>query len=126
MKKAVIIPLAIALLILLAFATTNAYRVPTADVSFVEDDERPDTVVTIEYEVSGLKCRGTAGAFARQIEDVPGVVSFVAYARTHSAIVEYDPAVTDPDAIREAFERPIIHEGESYDVFKMVSVTPER
>ncbi|MCK4409656.1 MAG: heavy-metal-associated domain-containing protein, partial [Candidatus Eisenbacteria sp.] len=102
MKNAVIIPLAIALVILLAFATTNAYRVPTADVSFVEGGDWPATVATVEYEVSGLKCRGTARAFTGQIRDVPGVVSLVAYARTHTAIVEYNPAVTNPDAIREA------------------------
>jgi copper chaperone CopZ len=125
MREVLFIPIAIALTILLAFATTNAYRVPTADISFVEGDERPATVVTVEYEVSGLKCRGTARTFARQIEDVPGVVSFVAYARTHSAIVEYDPALTDPDAIREAFEEPILHEGKFYEVFEMVSVTAE-
>lgn len=125
MKKAIIIPLAIALVILLAFATTNAYRVPTADISFVEGDERPTSVATVEFEVSGLKCRGTARTFAQQIQDVPGVVSFVAYARTHSAVVEYDRAVTDPDAIREAFERPIVHEGKAYEVFKMVSVTAQ-
>ena len=125
MRKVLFIPIAIALVILLAFATTNAYRVPTADISFVEGDERPSSVATVEYEVSGLKCRGTARTFARQIEDVPGVVSFVAYARTHSAIVEYDPALTDPDAIREAFEEPILHEGKFYEVFEMVSVTAE-
>jgi copper chaperone CopZ len=125
MRKVLFIPIAIALVILLAFATTNAYRVPTADISFVEGDERPSSVATVEYEVSGLKCRGTARTFARQIQDVPGVVSFVAYARTHSAIVEYDPALTDPDAIREAFEEPILHEGKFYEVFEMVSVTAE-
>ena len=125
MKKAVIIPLAIALVILLAFATMNAYRVPTADISFVEEEDRPAAVATVEFEVSGLKCRGTARTFERQIEDVPGVVSFVAYARTHTAIVEYDPALTDPDAIREAFEEPVFHEGKFYEVFEMVSVTAE-
>ncbi len=125
MRKVLFIPIAIALVILLAFATTNAYRVPTADISFVEGDERPSSVATVEFEVSGLKCRGTARTFARQIQDVPGVVSFVAYARTHSAIVEYDPALTDPDAIREAFEEPILHEGKFYEVFEMVSVTAE-
>ncbi len=125
MKKALIIPLAVALVILLAFATMNAYRVPSADVSFVEEEDRPATVATVEYEVSGLKCRGMARTFARQIQDLPGAVSFIAYTRTHTAIVEYDPAVTDPDAIREAFERPIVHEGKSDEVFKMVSVKPE-
>ena len=125
MKKAVIIPLAIALVILLAFATMNAYRVPTADVSFIEGDERPTSVATVEFEVSGLKCRGTARTFAQQIQDVPGVVTFVAYARTHTAVVEYDPALTDPDAIREAFERPILHEGKTYEIFKLASMTRE-
>ena len=52
---------------------------------------------------------------------MPGVVSFVAYARTHTAIVEYDPTLTDPDAIREAFEQPIEHEGEIYELFTTVS-----
>lgn len=123
MKKTAIIPLAIALVILLAFATTNAYRVPTADMSFIEEDERPATVSTVEFEVSGLKCRGTATAFAQQIQEVPGVISFVAYSRTHSAIVEYDPELTNPDAIREAFEVPILHDGKTYEIFKMVSQT---
>jgi copper chaperone CopZ len=121
MKKAILIPLAILLLVLLAFATSNAYRVPTADLSFVEKGDRPAKVATVEFEVAGLKCRGTSNAFAQQIQNVPGVISFVAYARTHSAIVEYDPALTDPEAIREAFERPIVHEGKEYEVFKMVS-----
>jgi len=123
MRKVLFIPAAIALIILLAFATTNAYRVPTADVSFVEKSERPATVATVEFEVSGLKCRGTAGSFEEQIKGVPGVISFVAYARTHTALIEYDPAQTNPDAIRAAFEKPILYEGQTYEIFKMVSQT---
>lgn len=119
MKRAIIIPIAIVVLTLLAFATTKAYRVPTAELSFVED--RPATVTTVEYEVNGLKCRGTANLFARQIADVPGVVSFTAYARTHTALVEYDPTVTSPDEIREAAVEPIEHEGEIYEVFEVVA-----
>ncbi len=120
MKKAIIIPAAIVLVTVLAYATMNAYRVPTADIAFVEGSDRPAAVATVEYEVSGLKCRGTARLFAQQIQDVPGVVSFTAYARTHSAIVEYDPTLTDPETIRAAFERTIEHEGETYEVFTAV------
>jgi copper chaperone CopZ len=123
MKKAVFIPLAIVVVVLLAFATTNAYRVPTADITFVEEGDRPDEVATVEFEVSGLKCRGTARTFAHQIQEVPGVLSFVSYSRTHTALVEYDPSLTDPETIREAFERPILHEGKTYEVFKMISQT---
>jgi copper chaperone CopZ len=125
MKRALIIPLGVAMAILLAFATMNAYRVPTADISFVEEEDRPAVVATVEFEVSGLKCRGTARTFTRQVQDLPGVLNFVAYTRTHTAIVEYDPALTNRDAIREAFERPILHEGKTYEIFRMVSVTAE-
>ena len=125
MSKAIIIPLTIVLVTVLAFATTNAYRVPTADVAFMEPDDRPEVVSMVEFEVSGLKCRGTASTFARQIQDIPGIISFVAYSRTHTALIEYDPELTDPDAIREAFERPIEHEGRTYEVFKMVSMSGE-
>jgi hypothetical protein len=119
MKKAAIIPVAILLVILLAYATTTAYRVPTAEVSFV--DERPARVATVAFEVAGLKCRGNANLFAQQIAPVPGVVSFTAYTRTRTAIVEYDPTLTDPETIRLAFETPIEHEGETYEVFKYVA-----
>jgi hypothetical protein len=119
MKKAAIIPIVILLFVVLAYATTNVYRVPTADIRFTE--QRPADVKTVVYEVAGLKCRGTSDLFAQQISGVPGVVSFLAYARTHTAVVEYDPTLTTPDAIREAFERPIVQQGQSYDVFKAVS-----
>jgi copper chaperone CopZ len=120
-RKAALIPVAIALVIALAYATTNAYRVPTVDIAFVEGGERPATVATVEFEVEGLKCRGTSRALAQQIQSVPGIVSLVTYARTHTALIEYDPTLTDPDAIREAFEKPILHEGHEYEVFKAVS-----
>lgn len=118
MKRAVAIPIVIAVLIGLAFATTNAYRVPTLEHSFVE--ERPANVSTVEYEVNGLKCRGTSNLLARQIGDVAGVVSIMTYARTHTALVEYDPAATSPDEIREAAVEPIEHEGQIYEVFEVV------
>lgn len=119
MKRVIAIPIAIAALIVLAFATSTAYRVPTIEHSFVE--ERPATVSTVEYEVNGLKCRGTSNTFARQIADVPGVVSITTYARTHTALVEYDPTVTNPGEIREAAVEPIVHEGQVYEVFEVAS-----
>lgn len=119
MKKALIIPIAIAAFTFLAFASTNAYRVPTLEQAF--SASRPPTVKTVHYTVSGLKCVGTSRLFARQIEDVPGVVSLTTYARTHWAIVEYDPSLTNPSVIREAAVEPIVLEGQVYSVFEVVS-----
>ncbi len=119
MKRAIIVPIAIAVLILLALATANAYRVPTVQLSFVED--RPSTVRTVGYTVDGLKCRGRSGLFAQQISDVSGVVSLTTYVRTHTAIVEYDPTDTDPDEIKDAFSEPVLYKGETFEVFHVRS-----
>lgn len=124
MKKAAIIPVAIIVVIVLAYATTDAYRVPTVELRFTEAP--PAVTATVEYEVSGLKCRGTSRLFAQQIQGVPGVVSLTTFARTHSAIVEYDPTLTDPEAIRLAFERTIERGGETYKVFEMVREVERR
>jgi hypothetical protein len=120
MLKTLIIPIAIAGVIVLAFTTVDAYRVPTLQAQLVE--QVPDEVRSVEYVVDGLRCRGTAVGFARMIAPVPGVVSVTVHARTNSAIVEYDPSLTDADAISQAFTAPIVRDGRSFSVFTLVSV----
>ncbi len=118
MKKVIIIPALIVVLILVAFATTNAYRVPTVDLTFVE--ERPGNVAVATLTVQGVKCQGTSMLCAQQIQDIPGVVSLTTYARTHSAIIEYDPEVTDVETIKAAICEPVESQGKLYDVFKIL------
>jgi len=118
MNRVIIIPVAVILLILVAFATTDAYRVPTLEVTFVE--ERPATVETIEYEVAGLTCRGKSTGFANMIGDTPGVISVTTYVRRNTAIVEYDPELITPDEIQTLFERPFVHEGKEYNLFEQL------
>jgi ferredoxin len=120
MRRAVVIPVAIGVLIATAFATTNTYRVPTLEMTFPGD--RPAVVKTVEFIVDGVRCRGTSGFFAEKIGKVPGVVSVTTYARTNMAIVEYDPTLTTPDEIRTVYEAPDTIEGKVYEVFKTRSV----
>lgn len=117
MKKALVIPVAIAALILVAFATTNAYRVPTVQITFAE--ERPATVERAELTVDGLTCRGKSMLCARQISGVSGLVSLTTYVRTNTAVVEYDPAVTNLETIKEALCAPIVQGGQSFRVFSV-------
>ncbi len=65
---------------------------------------RPETV---RMTVRGLKCVDTARSVARQLEGVPGVLRYVAYASRNEAQVTYDPAVASPAAIEEAIEGPV-------------------
>jgi hypothetical protein len=121
MKKALIIPVAIAILAVTALATVNAYRVPTLYFPVLEEADRPGVVRAVEYVVDGVRCRGTSMGFVRLAAASPGLVSVTTYARTRTAIVEYDPALTDPDRIREAFMAPVVRDGVTYQFFTSLS-----
>jgi hypothetical protein len=60
-----------------------------------------------KFVVNGIRCVDTAERAAGQLAGLPGVVRFTAYAARARADVVYDPAVTGPAAIREAFEAPV-------------------
>lgn len=117
MKKVWLIPAAIVALTLIAFATVDAYRVPTAEISFVE--ERPGEVEVATLTIEGVKCRGTSSLCAQQISDIPGVVSMTTYTRTRTVIIEYDPTRTDLDTIKSAICRPVEYDGRHYEVFRI-------
>jgi len=117
LKKVILIPVLIAILVLVAFATTNAYRVPTLEMTFVA--QRPDNVEVATLTVEGVRCRGTSGTCAKQIEDVPGVVSMTTYARNHMVIIEYDPTLTDVEILKAEICEPVRARGQLYDVFSI-------
>jgi hypothetical protein len=112
--KVVWIPVLIAALILVAFATTNAYRVPTLVHRFAEPS---GDIATVRFVVEGVRCRGTSAGFANMIEDVPGVLSVTTFARTNEALIEYDPGLTSPDEIEAAFSRTVERDGVLYQFF---------
>ena len=118
MKRVIVIPVAIVAFVALAFVSANAYRVPTLEQQM--SAARPALVKTVHFTVSGLKCVGTSKLFAQQIAKVPGVVSLTTYARTHAAIVEYDPTLTNPETIRAAAVEPLVQDGQVYNVFEVV------
>lgn len=73
--------------------------------------------------VSGLKCVDTAERAAAQLEDLPGVVRFTAFASRNRAEVLFDPSRTSAEAIREAIEGPV-HDKETgeflFGVYRVV------
>jgi hypothetical protein len=117
MPKVVWIPVLIAVLILIAFATTDAYRVPTLEHTFSEPSNE---VATVRFVVDGVRCRGTAAGFANMIAEVPGVLGLTTYARTNEAIITYDPSLTSPDEIEAAFSKTVEQDGVLYQFFSAV------
>lgn len=68
---------------------------------------RPETARLV---IRGLRCVDTARTVAGQLEEVPGVLRFVAYASRNEAQVTFDAAVLDPTALTEAIEGPVFEE----------------
>ena len=64
----------------------------------------------VVFVVSGVRCVDTAEGAARQFAEVPGVLSFAAYASRGRVEVTYDAAVTDVPALIEAIEGPVYDE----------------
>ena len=121
MRNVVWIPVLIAALILLAFVTTNAYRVPTLEHRF--GTAEGETAV-VRFVVDGVRCRGTSAGFANMISEVPGLVSLTTYARTNEAIIVYEPALTSPDDIEAAFSRTVERDGVLYQFFSVAEREP--
>jgi hypothetical protein len=80
--------------------------VPTLTRTFVQSAPALSSARTSVFLVDGLKCRDTAEKALSHLEGVAGVLGAAAYASRNEARVTFDPSVTDPRAIREAFEGP--------------------
>ena len=74
------------------------------------------------FKVRGMKCVDTAKAAAAQLEGVPGVVRFTAYASRHTAEIAYDPSAATVGILRKAIEGPV-HDPETGEyIFGVYSV----
>lgn len=65
---------------------------------------------TVVLVINGVRCVDTAAGAARQLEDLPGALSFAAYASRGRVEVTYDAAVVDVPALIEAIEGPVYDE----------------
>jgi copper chaperone CopZ len=81
------------------------------------------------FTVEGLKCVDTAERAAAQLEGVPGVVRFTAYASRNRAEIAFDPAIASVDGIRKAIEGPV-HDKESgeylFGVYSVIEINGAR
>jgi copper chaperone CopZ len=100
------VPLLVLLTASLGIRGASLFAAPSFAKDFAAVSGRP--VQTVRFTIRGLRCVDTAQRVAGQLEDVPGVLRYVARAARSEAQVTYDPIVTDPQALRAAIEGPII------------------
>lgn len=61
-------------------------------------------MVTITFKVGGMSCMGCVNSVKRLLSQVAGVFRVEVDLAGGTAEVDYDPALTDPDALRRAVE----------------------
>lgn len=98
-----------------AYFASQKYELPTINEQWgiYSDDSLhtqlvdPSTLETVKLEnLKQIHCYGSSMAFKGKLEKIRGVYGVKTYVRSHSALVTYDPAKTDPDKIMEAIYTP--------------------
>jgi hypothetical protein len=77
---------------------------------------------TVRMTVRGLKCVDTARAVAGQLEGIPGILRYAAYASRNEAQITYDPERISSQAIAEAIEGPVFVPGTGEILFHQYEV----
>jgi len=60
-------------------------------------------MVTLTIPITGMSCGGCASSVRNALTAIPGVID--AQVKVGAATVSYDPALTDPDALKQAVTR---------------------
>ena len=118
-KKVWIIPAAIVILAICGVVGASKISLPT--LTYIYDKEFKGKSTTAKFTVDGVKCYGTANILREHIEQLPGLVSLVAYGGRHRIVLEYDPQKIGPDQITTAIEQPITTRQGPMAYFKVVS-----
>lgn len=105
-RRVWIIPGVVVVFTILGLVGARHLSIPT--FVFVFDEGHTGETASIELTVQGVRCYGTANLLREHISEVPGLVSMVAYGGRHRVALDYDPARTDPGAIRNAIEQPLM------------------
>ena len=79
-------------------------EIPTINETWGDAPEQLET--TLVEGLRSVKCYGSSMAFKAKLEKIPGIYGVKTYVNHHRAAISYDPAVTNPDKIREAIYVP--------------------
>ncbi|HOT00589.1 MAG TPA: heavy-metal-associated domain-containing protein [Acidobacteriota bacterium] len=119
------IPAAVLLAALLGIGSASLVAVPSYTRDFQPAAAGAAGQRTTVLLVEGLRCVDTAERAAVQLEGVPGIIRFEAFASRNRAEVTYDPTWIGPAAIIRAVESPVYDEatGEvAFGIYRVVEV----
>lgn len=123
-----IIPLLIVTVTLLGLSGTNLFRIPSAEVAFMEIPGGVEPVRAV-FIVNGVTCRDMALSAIGILAGKPGIYKVEAYASHNRIDVIYNADVAEPAAIGKALEDPVFvkETGEFiFDRFEVLEINGKR
>ena len=120
-----IIPILLAGAIMVGVTAGSIIAIPSYSQEYHSGSIAEENLRTTTFEIEGVRCVDTARRAAGQLEGMPGVVRFTAYASHRRVEIVYDEDQTDIDAIRKAIEGPMYDEASGkfyFHVFKVVQI----
>ena len=82
----------------------------------------PDEAEKVVLTIDGLRCVDTASSVASQLDGLPGVIGFTAFASRHRAEILFDENRIDVTALRRSIEGPVYDEKSDQYLFHRFTV----
>ena len=118
-----IVPILIVLAIAAGLFTAGLFAIPSVTVDFpVGEATGTELIQTVAFVVDGVMCVDTARRACSTLEELPGVIRYVAYASRNRVEITFDSTRTNVEALQEAIEGPVYDEGSEEFLFHMFEV----
>jgi polyferredoxin len=121
-----VVPALVAALAALGVGGARLFALPSYERVYPGAATPPSELTFVDLLVRGIRCVSTAQTAAAQLEGIPGVARFTAYASRHEARLVFDPRQTDVEKLRRALEAPVYHEKSQEYVFHRFKVLEVR
>ena len=90
-----VVPVLIVLLIAVGLFGADTFAIPSLTIYFPEDEKTAaESIRTVVFVVDGVKCVDTARTASSTLEEIPGVIRYVAYASHNRVEITYDATRT--------------------------------
>ncbi len=101
-----IVPILIVALTAAGLGIAQLFAIPTVEI-VGENADVPQNVAMVTLIIPGVRCKDTAMSAASNVEDIAGVIKFVAFASHNRVEITYDQHLTGPESLIEAIEGPV-------------------
>jgi polyferredoxin len=120
------VPALVVALAVLGVGGSRLLALPSYEREYAAAGTPPSELSSVDLVIRGIRCVSTAQTAAAQLDGVPGLARFTAYAARHEAHLAFDPRRTDLEQLRRALEAPVYHEKSQEYVFHRFKVLEVR